>query len=322
MQKIRLAVIGVGYLGQYHAQKLASLPDCQLVAVCDLDLERAREIAEPLHAIAITTFEDLVGTIDAVIIATPTPSHFAIGQFFLEHGIHVLMEKPITTTLAEADALIALTKKNGLVLQVGHLERFNNAVKALTPLLNQPRFIQCSRLSSFQLRGTDVNVILDLMIHDIDLVLSLLNTRPTRVCANGASVLSSSIDIANARLEFANGCVADFTASRISLKKERKLRVFQHDSHIGLDLQHKNLQIYRKGFKEMLPGIPEIVREKFSYEQGDALRDQDAAFIQCILTKTAPIVGGLEGKQALETAIQITEAVHNTNQLLNNAVLV
>jgi predicted dehydrogenase len=315
---INVAVIGVGYLGRFHAQKYASLPNAQLVAVCDPDLERARMVAEENHTQAIADYRELIGKIDAVSIATPTPYHFAIGEFFLNHGVHVLMEKPITTTIEEADQLIHLAKKNKLVLQTGHLERFNNAVTAIRPFLDKPRFIESTRLAPFKLRGTDVNVILDLMIHDIDLIQSMVNADVEHIDASGAIVLSQSIDIANARIKFTNGCVANVTASRISLRPERTLRIFQSNNYLVIDLTHKRVALHKKDQVDIHPGIPRMTREMFRFDNGDALLDQIKAFLQCIETKTKPEVCGLAGKKALETAIRITEIVHQNNDRYHN----
>ncbi len=314
MAVVKTAVIGVGYLGKYHAEKYAALPHAKLVAICDVDAQRCNELATTLGVEAITDFQSLVGKVDAVSIVVPTPLHYAVGQFFLNHGIHVLMEKPITTTIAEADALIATAKKNQLVLQVGHLERFNNAIKAVESAIHDPRFIESTRLAPFKLRGSDVSVILDLMIHDIDIIQSIVQAEISHIAANGASVLTPDIDIANARIEFNNGCVANVTASRVSSITERKLRIFQHDSYINIDLDQKEVTIHRKGAGEMFPGIAEITREIQTFDKGDALKDQIASFIDAIITKRPPVVSGEDGKQALATALEITRVVNHRNE--------
>lgn len=309
MKKIRTAVIGVGYLGNYHAEKYASLPGSELVMVCDPNQERATEIATLYHTQACEDYRKLPGLVDAVSIAAPTPLHHEIGLFCLENGIHVLMEKPIATSIEEADELIKIAQKNQLILQVGHLERFNNAIRALEPIIKKPLFIESLRQAPFKLRGTDVNVILDLMIHDIDIIQSIVKSEITEIRANGAPILSPYIDIANARIEFASGCVANVSASRVSLKQDRKLRIFQHDCYVGLDLDSKNLSIHRKGQQEMFPGIPEIISENLAFEKGDALKDQIASFLQAIRTGEKPLVSGEDGKAALSTAIKITNIV-------------
>jgi predicted dehydrogenase len=310
---IKVAVIGVGYLGRFHAQKYATLPNANLVAVCDADPERAAIVAKENDTEAATDYQSLIGKVDAVSIATPTPYHSEIGEFFLKHGIHVLMEKPITQTIEEADRLIKLADEKNLVLQTGHLERFNNAVTAVRPYLHKPRFIESTRLAPFKLRGTDVNVILDLMIHDIDLIQSMVDAEIEHIDASGAIVLSQSIDIANARIKFTNGCVANVTASRISLRPERSLRVFQQNDYLVIDLNHKRIAVHGKGDVDIHPGIPRMTRETHRFEKGDALLDQIKSFLKCIETDSKPEVCGLAGKKALETAIRITNIVHENN---------
>lgn len=310
MKQIRTAVIGVGYLGHFHAQKYTELSQSKLIAICDIDSNRCAEIAYELHTKPVDDYRSLIGQVDAVSIAVPTLLHHKIGKFFLENGIHVLMEKPIATNLSEAEELVTIAQKNQVILQVGHLERFNNVIKAVEPLVNQPLFIESLRLAPFKLRGSDVNVILDLMIHDIDLIQSLVKSKIVEIRANGTPVLSPSVDIANARIEFANGCVANVTANRTSLKMQRQLRIFQHDCYIALDLAEKKLSISRKGSQEMFPGISEIVSENHVFEKGDALKDQIATFLTSIQEGRPSMVSGEDGKYALETAIKITQIVH------------
>ncbi|OGO93468.1 MAG: UDP-N-acetyl-D-glucosamine dehydrogenase [Coxiella sp. RIFCSPHIGHO2_12_FULL_44_14] len=315
MSKLKTAVVGVGYLGKFHAEKFAQLPSSHLVAVSDVDHQRCYDQAQQHGVEAVIDYQSLIGMVDAVSIAVPTPLHHEVALFFLNHGIHVLLEKPIATTLAEADDLIAAARKNQVVLQIGHLERFNNTVKSVEPLLSSHlRFIESLRLAPFKLRGSDVSVVLDLMIHDIDIIQSMVKADIHRISANGASVLSPETDLANARLEFTNGCVANVTASRISLKTERRLRIFQHDSYIALDLDNKTIAIHRKGTQEMFPGIPEITREILTVNKGDALKDQINAFLRCIIDNTPPIVSAEEGKRALATALEITRIVQFSNQ--------
>ncbi|EKD91900.1 MAG: hypothetical protein ACD_29C00314G0001 [uncultured bacterium] len=314
MNKIKTAVIGTGYLGKYHVEKFAQLPQSKLIAVCDINAEHSRALSEKYHVATTTDYRSLVGEVDAVSIATPTPSHFEIGNFFLENGIHVLLEKPIATTVKEADILIKTAKKNKVVLQVGHLERFNSVLKSILPILTKPRFIESHRLAPFKLRGSDVNVVLDLMIHDIDIILSLVKSEITDIRANGSSVLTPFIDIANARLEFANGCVASVTASRVSIINDRRIRIFQNDCFIGLDLDRKKYRIHRKGGAEMFPGIPNIEREKKRIDKGDALLEEIESFLNTILNKTNPVVTGEDAKKALYTAIKITQIVHESEK--------
>ncbi|MFW0072821.1 MAG: Gfo/Idh/MocA family protein [Coxiella-like endosymbiont] len=314
MEKIRTAVIGVGYLGRYHAEKYAILPQTELVAVCDIDYEHCYSKAKELNVEAVINYQSLLRLVDAVSIAVPTPLHHRIARFFLDNGIHVLLEKPISTTLEEADDLVTIAKKNQVILQIGHLERFNNVVKAVEPLISSPRFIESLRLAPFKLRGSDVNVILDLMIHDIDIIQSIVKSDIQNISANGASVLSAYIDIASARIEFTNGCVANLTASRVSLKIERKLRIFQHDNYIAIDLDHKKMTIHRKGTQEMFPGIPEITRHVERFNKGDALLDEISAFLHSIIHKKPPLVSGEAGKTALAIALEISLIVHRTNE--------
>ena len=314
MAKISTAVIGVGYLGKFHAEKYLDLPHAELVAVCDSNYERCYAIAKELNVEAVVDYKSLIGLVDAVSIVVPTPLHHQVARFFLDNKVHVLVEKPIATTIEEADDLIAAAKINQVKLQVGHLERFNNAVTAVEPSILNPRFIESLRVAPFKIRGSDVNVVLDLMIHDIDIIQSIVKSEITHIAANGASVISSYIDIANARIEFANGCVANVTASRVSLKMERKLHIFQHDSYISLDLDHKKIRVHRKGAQEMFPGIPEITRDVQSFAKGDALRDQIEAFLAAIIHDKRPIVTGEDGKQALATALKITSIVRRSNE--------
>lgn len=311
---VKTAVIGTGYLGKYHVEKFATLEQASLVAICDVNPEHSRALSEKYRVAATTDYRTLANEVDAVSIVTPTPSHFEIGQFFLENGVHVLMEKPITTTVEEADTLIETAKKNNTLLQVGHLERFNNVIKSVTPHLANPRFIESQRLAPFKLRGSDVNVVLDLMIHDIDIILSLVKSNIKNIRANGASVLTEFIDIANARLEFESGCIASVTASRVSLTSERRLHLFQNDCYMNLDLDRKKSRIHRKGDGEMFPGIPNIDREKAYYEKGDPLREEIDAFLTAIINNTPPAVTGEDARKALATAIKITQAVHESNQ--------
>ena len=314
MKEIKTAVIGTGYLGKYHVEKFAALPHSELVAICDINSEHTTELSEKYQVAATTNYQSLLNQVDAVSIATPTPLHFKIGKFFLENGVHVLMEKPITTTVEEADTLIKIAKDNKVILQVGHLERFNNTIKSLKSMLVKPRYIESHRLAPFKLRGSDVNVVLDLMIHDIDIILSLIKSPICDIRATGSSVLTSFIDIANARLEFENGCVASVTASRVSAISQRRLRVFQHDMQINLDLDRKKCRIQKKSAGEMFPGIPGIESEKFQFEKGDPLNEEINAFLSAIINKTTPVVSGEDARDALKTAIEITRIVKQSNQ--------
>jgi len=311
---MRTAVIGVGYLGRFHAQKYASLPDSTLVGVADPSAQARDSVASELGVRAYADHRELLGAVDAVSIVTPTPSHYETAKAFLEAGAHVLVEKPMTATLREAESLVALARRAERVLQVGHLERFNAAVQAVQPALKVPRFIESARLAPFKQRGTDVNVVLDLMIHDIDLILSIVRSPVVSVDAIGSSVFSSEIDIANARLRFANGCVANATASRVSLKTERKLRLFQDDAYISIDLQQKILTLIRKAEGVGADGMPQVVIEENNFEQGDALKDEISAFLHSAATGAAAQVSGEDGLLALRTAISITEQVASSRR--------
>ena len=320
MKNIRAAVIGAGYLGRFHAQKYAQADDCTLVGVVDSDQSTAERVAAELGVRALQDYRMLLGEVDAVSIATPTPTHSDIALAFLQAGAHVLVEKPITESAAQAEALIAAARSAGRVLQVGHLERFNPAILAAEALLAEPRFIECHRLAPFRERGTDVNVVLDLMIHDIDLLQMIVGSPLAALDAIGTAVFSSEIDIANARLRFENGCVANVTASRVSLKTERKLRVFRDDAYLSIDLQQKILTVIRKrdgatpgaapSRGEMLAagGLPVHIEEQ-SFEQGDALRAEIEAFLTAVRGRAPVKVSGEDGLRALRTAIAITARV-------------
>jgi predicted dehydrogenase len=311
MQKVRTAVIGVGYLGRFHAQKYAALPAAELVAVVDASAENRAKAAAETGCRAVADYRDVLDAVDAVSIATPTPLHYPIAKECLERGIHVLVEKPITTTLDEARSLVETAARKGRVLQVGHLERFNAAILALAGTLRTPRFVESHRLAPFKERGTDVNVVLDLMIHDIDLIQSLVGAPIVSIDAVGSSVFSAGLDIANARIRYANGCVANTTASRVSMKMERKLRLFQDDAYISIDLQQKILTIVRKppAGSDLAKG--QVLIEERTYDQGDALLFEIEAFLQSIITGSPPVVTGEDGLRALETATRITQMVQD-----------
>ncbi len=307
MEKLRAAVIGAGYLGRFHAQKYAASDACELVAVVDVRAEVAQQVAAECGAQPAGDYRALAGRIDVASVATSTPQHCEIAGWLLQAGIHVLVEKPITTTVAEASTLIALAAASGRVLQVGHLERFNPALLAAEPLLHSPRFIECHRLAPFRERGTDVNVVLDLMIHDIDLLQSVVRSEVVSLDAVGSPVFSGETDIANARLRFANGCVANVTASRVSMKTERKMRIFMDEAYLSIDLQQKILTSIRK--RTLAPGeggLPVSIDEQ-SFEQGDALRAEVDAFLAACRGERAPAGSGEGGPRAVQLANEITE---------------
>jgi predicted dehydrogenase len=307
MGTIRAAVIGAGYLGRFHAQKYASEPACTLVAVADPRAEAREALARELSTRGVADHRELLGQIDAVSIVTTTPAHHAIARDFLEAGAHVLVEKPITETPEQARDLIALAARQGRILQVGHLERFNPAIVAAEGRLEGARFIECQRLAPFKERGTDVNVVLDLMIHDIDIVQSIVGRPIESIDAVGTPVFSGAVDIANARIRFAGGCVANVTASRVSLKTERKLRVFRDDAYLSIDLQQRILTTITKRSAPIAAGELPVNIEEQSFEQGDALRAEIRSFLECIARGRPPVVDGEAGLRALETAIRITE---------------
>ena len=309
MQRIRTAVIGVGYLGRFHAQKYAGLPGAELVAVADPRPEARDAVAAQTGCRAVADYRELLGQVEAVSVVTPTPLHFPIAQDCLEHGVHVLVEKPIAETPAQARALIATAARCGRVLQVGHLERFNPVVRALEGVLGTPRFVESHRLAPFRERGTDVNVVLDLMIHDIDLIQSFVGAPVESIDAVGASVFSPGLDIANARIRYAGGCVADTTASRVSMRTERRLRLFQDDAYVSIDLQQKLITIVRKPPPGAKAPPGEFVIEERGYEQGDALKCEIEAFLASVREGRPAAVTGEDGLRALETAIRITELV-------------
>lgn len=307
---LRAAVIGVGYLGRFHAQKYRELPNVELVAVVDHSLEAAQKVATELDTQALTDYRDVLNKVDVVSVVIPTPLHFDVAAAFLKHGVHVLVEKPITETIAQAQTLIELARQKTCVLQVGHLERFNPAIQAAAKLIGTPRFIESHRLAPFKQRGTDVSVVLDLMIHDIDLIQELVGQPLLNIDAVGAQVFSQDIDIANARLRFAGGCVANTTASRVSLKQERKLRIFQDDAYLSVDLQQKILTVIRKREPGPVESPAQVAIEEQSFEQGDALKSEIEAFLYAVREGTTPVVTGEDGLRALATAIQITESVN------------
>jgi predicted dehydrogenase len=304
---LRAAVVGVGYLGRYHAEKYAAHPDAELVAVVDIDGGRAREVAAELGVEAVTDLGQLAGRIDCASVSVPTKHHFAVARDLLAAGVDVLVEKPLTGTVEEGKALVELAVRHGRVLQVGHLERFNPAVLAIDGLVTQPRFIECHRLAPFTERGTDVDVVLDLMIHDLDVILSMVPSALRSVEAVGVPVLTPSVDIANARLRFANGCIANVTASRVSLKRERKLRIFQADAYLSVDYGERRVRLCRREPAE--DGQPALVIEDREVPEGDALESEIGAFLRAVREREPPPVSGWDGLRALEVVQIIRESL-------------
>jgi len=309
MTTIRTAAIGAGVQGQRHAEKLAALPASQLVAVVDVDVERAATVAEKFGTEALADYRDLIGRVDAVALSTPTSTHFEVASTLLENGIHLLLEKPITTTLDEALELVRLAEDKGIVLQVGHLERFNPAIVAVTKHIRQPQFIESMRIAPYKPRALDVSVVLDLMIHDIDLIHSFVRSPMDRVDAVGRSVFSDSIDVANARIRFKNGCIANITSSRVSLKTERVLRIFQPDSYASVDLQNRAFIHFGKQGDNPVSGPEDVEIDKQTFDVSDAMMDQTQAFLESVSGGPPPLVDGRRAMEALETALAIGNAV-------------
>ncbi len=304
------AVIGVGHVGKYHVEKYMALPDFNLAAVVDTNLDLAKRVASKFGCAALTDYRELIGKVNAVSIAVPTNLHFEIARNFLDAGSHVLIEKPITETVEQASKLIELANAKNQILQVGHIERFNVAMFGLDFSTLKPRFIESYRISPFTQRSNDVNVILDLMIHDIDIILDIVDSDIISIDANGASVITDMLDIANARITFQNGCVTNITASRVSFKRERKIRLFTPDSYISLDLQNNVMKKYSIAESKDNSDIKDIHCEEIKHENGDALLDEIKDFQQCIQLGNEPIVSGKSGQRALETAIRITELIN------------
>jgi predicted dehydrogenase len=303
-RRIRTGVIGVGYLGKFHAEKYAASPKAQLVAVADCDAARAQEIAAKVGAEGVSDYHELIGRVDCVSIAVPTRIHYQVANDFIAAGVDVLVEKPLTAEIGEARRLVELAAERGVILQVGHLERFNPAIRRLEGVVKEPKFVECHRLAPFIERGTDVNVVLDLMIHDIDVIASLVRAPVEYVEAVGVPVLTDKPDIANARIKFANGCIANVTASRVSLKRERKVRFFQADAYISIDYDQRRAQIFHKP----APGAGwlDIRGENIEIPDGDALADEIESFLDCVAERRAPLVGGVEALSALEIASMIS----------------
>lgn len=303
-ETIAAAVVGVGYLGKFHAEKYAASAKARLVGVVDIDETRAKDIAVSLGATAFTDYRALFGRVQCASVAVPTRFHYQVARDLIEAGIDVLIEKPLTADIAEARELVETAHSRGVILQVGHLERFNPAIRRLEGIIKEPKFVECHRLAPFVERGTDVDVVLDLMIHDIDVIASLVRSEVKRVEAVGVPVLTDKPDIANARINFVNGCIANVTSSRVSLKRERKIRFFQPDAYISIDYDQRRAQIYHKP----APGAGwlDIRAENVEIKDGDALADEIESFLDCVRSRTLPLVGGVDGLRALEIASMIS----------------
>ena len=305
MKKIRVGVIGVGYLGQFHAEKYSAMKNADLVGIVDADPARSAQIAAKLNTQSFTDPMQLIGLVDAVSIVVPTALHYHVARTFLEKGVHLLLEKPITVTTEQADELIDLATRNRLILQVGHIERFNPAVTAIKPLLEAPRYMTAERSAPFTVRCTDVNVVLDLMIHDLDIVMDLAGSTPKEVSAAGASVITSEIDMATARIVFHNGCVADVMASRVSDEKKRLLRVFDGNQVYDSDYQLQKAAVSRKEGGS----VPSLHVYDISTDRRDTLNEEILAFVSSVQTGMRPLVSGSDGRRALALARTITECI-------------
>jgi predicted dehydrogenase len=309
VEKIKVGVVGVGYLGQFHAEKYAKMEGVELVGVVDIDLSRAREIAKRHHTQPFFHHSDLYDKVQAVSIAVPTPSHHSIAKDFFLRGINILLEKPIAKTLEETDELIGLAESNELVLQVGHLERFNGAFVATEGMVQDPVFIESHRLGPFSGRETDVDVVIDLMIHDIDILLCLMKAEIEKIHAIGLPVLTPYADFANARIEFENGCVASLTASRVSKEKTRRTRIFQPDGTLTIDYLTQKAVLTKKAASSGKREPSEIVTEEIPVTKVDALESEIHSFLQSVTHRKKVRVSGWDGRRALKVAFQILEKI-------------
>jgi len=322
---LSIGVVGVGHLGKHHARIFSEMESCHFLGVYDKVFDRAKEIAELYNVKAYRNYEDMLNEVEAVDIAATTTWHYDIAKPALEKGCHVFLEKPITSTKEQADELLKIAEARDLKIQVGHIERFNPVIMEVANDIKSPMFIETHRLAPFTHRGSDVPVVLDLMIHDIDLIMSFINSKIKEIRAKGVGILTPSIDIAHARLEFENGAIANVTASRISMQRERKIRFFQKDAYIAVDFQNKKVQILKKSSKIyailplLLAGSPDVsledcvdIQEIRAPENGkDALTLELEAFVSAINNNTKPIVDGYDGKRALEVALEIMEIINS-----------
>ncbi len=314
MKKVKVGVVGVGYLGKFHAEKYAKMDQVDLVGVCDANKEVAEDVAKKMGTTPYANHKDLIGKVDAVSIVVPTPLHFKVCEDFLENGVDLLIEKPITTRLEDANELIRMAASNDLIIQVGHLERYNPAVIALNDVVKDPIFIEAHRLCKFQERGTDVSVVLDLMIHDIDLVLKFIKSSIINIEGAGIRVASDHVDFANARLEFENGSSANITASRISGRNERGMRIVQKDAYISVDYSNHQVAVTRNNKKQRSDTVPELHSQALCFEKTDALEDELRAFVNSVIQRTPPEVSGQVGQDALKAALDITDKINDSGK--------
>ena len=301
-QKIRIGVIGIGYLGKFHLEKFQKNKDCQLVWLIDKNIKNIKNYKDKYNI--STNYKEIVDDVDAVSIVTPTVNHYEIARYFIERNKHVLIEKPMTQTVSEAKKLINLSKKHKKTIQIGHLERFNPVIRKVSSLIKNPLFIEVHRLAQFNPRSTDVNVIYDLMIHDIDITTSLVPSKIKKISSFGKSIITNKIDIANARLEFFNGTIANLTASRISQKSERKIRIFEKDKYLSLDFLQSKLKIVEKVKKKSNKLFRTL---EYNYKKTDALNDEIIDFINSIRMNKKPLVDGIQGMEALKLAAAISK---------------
>ena len=314
MKKIKVGVVGVGYFGQFHAEKYAHINDVELVGVVDIDTSRARDIAKRCRTQSFFHHADLFNKVQAVSIAVPTPFHYPMTKDFFLRGVDVLLEKPISSTLEEADELIGLAQSKGLIFQVGHLERFNGALSGLIGRVKNPWFIESHRLGPFSGRGAEVDVVLDLMVHDIDIILSLVNSKVKELQAVGIPFITRYPDIANARIEFENGCTASLTASRVSKEKIRKTRIFQPEGIFSIDYLSQKLSFSKKGISLGKEKIPEMVTEEIPVKKIDLLENEIHSFLQSVRDRKEARVSGLDGKRVLEVALQIIQKIDDLKE--------
>ena len=307
-RKIKTAVIGTGHLGRHHARIYSELEGSELVGVCDINEKAGKKVAESTGSVYYKNYNDLIAKAEAVSVVTPTETHFDIAFNLLENNVNVLVEKPITNSPGNAAELIKSAEKNSLILQVGHIERFNSAVRRAGEYINEPRFIEVNRLSKFPARSLDIGVVLDLMIHDIDIILSFVDSPVKEINSVGAPVFSDKEDIANCRLLFENGCVANITASRISYKSERKFRVFEKDRYVSLDFGKQDFVVYKKK-KEKISSPRDVERIKPSFKKKEPLKQELESFLQSVRTKSPPTVSGKHGLSALKLALEITRKI-------------
>ncbi len=313
---MKAGVIGVGYLGRYHAQKYKSLDNVELVGVADIDLDAANESAKENECLAFSDYKELLKCVDAVSIVVPTSLHHKVALDCIAAGVDILMEKPITTTVEEADDLIARCEDKNLILQVGHLERFNPAVQAMQPFITVPVFIESQRISTFKNRGVDVDVVLDLMIHDIDIILNIIHSPLETIHTVGAPVVTHFTDIANARLIFENGATANVTVSRIARTSTRRMRIFQPGSFINVDFANRKVTTMNMKKGEFQKnGMPKQKIASNSFPDGDALHAEVAHFVENVRNRTTPLVSGAEGRRALDVALQVIEQIKDHQKL-------